>query len=319
VTPRRPVAALAVAAALAACSPSAPVAVPAPAPAGIASPTPTPSPTAAALPPVQDATGLTADGLVLGRRALPPERIDASRTFLLGQARRVAPGERPGLLLVLPAANTTLREEYDRYRLDDLRDHGLSVAVVATYGGSWNAGDCCGQPRAERIDDVAAVTAVRDDALRRTGGDPARVALLGHSVGGIMAWRLACEPTFAAAAVVAVSGTLTHPCPQRLARVPDLLALHGEQDASVPLNGSDAVVPLLGIAPPPVPRSAARLARAAGCDAPRRTGDSTSWAGCAGGGSVTLTVLNGRGHAWKDLDATRVAAQFLRAVLPGVR
>jgi polyhydroxybutyrate depolymerase len=307
---------LAAVAALVACSPATPVATSSPAPSALSSPPLSPAP---ALPPVQDATGLTAEGLVPGRRALPPERIEASRTFLLGQARRVAPGERPGLLLVLPAANTTLREEYDRYRLDDLRDHGLSVAVVGTYGGSWNAGDCCGQPQADRVDDVAAVTAVRDDALRRTGGDPARVALLGHSVGALMAWRLACEPSFAAAAAVAVSGTLTARCPDPLPRAPDLLALHGKRDASVPLAGSDRVVPLLGIAPPPVRDSAQVVAAAAGCSGPRVDGDSTVWDGCRGDGSVTLTVLPDEGHAWADLDATRRAAAFLRSVLPGVR
>jgi poly(3-hydroxybutyrate) depolymerase len=134
-----------------------------------------------------------------------------------------------------------------------------------------------------------------------------------------MVWRLACTPGFGAAAAVAVSGTLTAECPRPLVRVPDLLALHGEQDASVPLNGSDQVVPLLGIVPPSVRDSASRVAASAGCGAPMTTAAATSWGGCAGGGSVTLSVVPGRGHPWEDLDATRRTAAFLKAVLPGVR
>lgn len=308
---------LALVALLAACRPSAPAAPPVAAPTQAPSPPPLP---VATLPPVQDATGLPGDGLVLAAAATPPGRLTAGdRTYLLGPARRVAPGQRPGLVLLLPAANTTLREEYDRYSLDDLRDHGLSVAVVGTYGASWNAGGCCGRAFADGVDDVAAVTAVRDAALARTSGDAARVAVVGHSVGALMVWQLVCRPEFRAAAAVAVAGTRTADCPASLPRLPDVLALHGAQDASVPLRGSDRVVPLLGIAPPPVPEVAQQTAQAAACAPPATAGDRVTWNGCAAGGSLRLTVLPGRGHAWEDLDATRRAAAFLREVLPGVR
>lgn len=230
------------------------------------------------------------------------------------------PGLAPGVVLVLQAANTTLREEYDRYDLDALRDHGLAVAVVSTYAATWNVGGgCCGRAAADEVDDVAVVAAARDDVVRRTGADPRRVAVIGHSVGALMAWRLACTPSFGAAAVVAVSGTRVHPCPDPLPRVPDLLALHGAGDRSVPLQGSARVVPLLGIAPPAVPRITAQAARAARCSGPTKAGSSLTWTGCAGGGSIRLTVLPAGGHAWEGLDATRRTAAFLREVLPGVR
>ena len=306
---------------LSACSPSTPVAAPSPA-AQPVSPSPSPS-TVPVLPPVEDATGLPGAPLVaapaLRLAGAEPDgtaRLEAGgRTYLLGPARRVAPGTTPALVMVLPAANTTLREEYDRYALDALRDHGVTVAVVGTYAASWNAGACCGKAVVDGVDDVAAVTAVRDDVVRGTGADAARVAVLGHSVGALMSWRLACTPEFDAAAVVAVAGTRVHPCPVPLPRLPHVLALHGSEDASIPLKGSDRVVPLLGIAPPSVPQITAEVAEAAGCTA---AGTST-WTSCAGGGSVRLTVLPGRGHAWEDLDATRLTAAFLAEVLPGVR
>lgn len=301
---------------------------------GSATPPPVTAPTTAAprpsvapaLPAVQDPTGLDAAGLVAAPAVPLPDtgpdgtaRLRAGdRTYLLAPARRVAPGARPGLLLVLPAANTTLRTEYDRYDLDALRDHGLAVAVVGTYRASWNAGACCGGAQRDGVDDVAAVTAVRDDALRRIGGDPEQVAVLGHSVGALMAWRLACTPGFAAAAVVAVSGTLVSDCGP-LADPAAFLALNGQQDATVPFRGSDRVVPLLGIAPPPVTASVALLARAAGCTATRTNGDVVEHAGCDAGSVVRLHAAAGTGHPWAGLDATRRSAAFLAEQLPGVR
>lgn len=279
------------------------------------------------LPPVVDATGLAGDRLVAASPLLLPDpdalgrvRLSApgGRAYLLAPARRVAARAQPALVVLLPAANTNLLTEYDRYHLDALRDHGITVAVAGTYAASWNAGSCCGRAHADRIDDVAAVTAVRDDALRRSGADPGRVAVVGHSVGALMAWRLACTPGFRAAAVVAVAGTLVSDCPTRR-DVPSLLALNGDQDRTVPLAGSASVVTVLGIAPPSVPASLATLARAAGClPAARAAGGVTVHRGCRGG-DLRLQVVPGVGHPWQDLDATRRAAAFLSTTLTGVR
>jgi len=286
------------------------------------------------LPPVQDATGLRGDRLVAAK-AISLPGADATgaaqlsvrsgghdRPYLLAPARRVAPRGNPSLLIVLPAANTNLRTQYDQHGLDAFRDHGMTVLVAGTYAANWNAGGCCGRPQLNGIDDVAAITAMRADAVRRSGADPRRTAVVGHSVGAFMAWRLACTPAFGAAAVIAVSGTLVHPCPT-LPRTPMFLALNGDRDSTVPLNGSRTVVPILGIAPPSVRASLARLASAGRC-APAtsfRVGASvvTDHAACSGGGRVRLQVVEGTGHPWTDLDGTRRAAAFLSQALVGVR
>lgn len=319
--------------ALTACAPpTEPQAQPTTAP---PAPSPSPSPAPSFLPPVQDATGLTGERMVAAPRVALPEaaqdgtaRLTAKtpggeRIYLLAPARRVAPDRPPALLMVLPAANTNLRTEYDRYGLDALRDHGLTLVVVATVGASWNAGSCCGKPAREGIDDVAAVTAVRDEALRRSDADPERVALVGHSVGGLMAWRMVCEPQFRAAAVAVVSGTLVHPCPSPLPWTPQVLALHGELDATVPLQGSASPVRLLGVPTPPVPRTVATVATAAGCGPAQASGGSellvTTYAGCSAGGALRLAVAQDIGHGWEALSATARTAAFLSEALPGVR
>ncbi|MCW2616441.1 MAG: polyhydroxybutyrate depolymerase, partial [Frankiales bacterium] len=245
------------------------------------------------------------------------------RPYLLAPARRTGARARPALLVLLPAANTTLRAEYDRYGLDALRDHGLTVLVAGTYAASWNAGSCCGRPRREGIDDVAALVAMRDDALRRSGADPDRVAVAGHSVGALMAWRLACTPAFRAAAVVAVSGTLVHPCPSPLTRTPRVLLLNGDLDTTVPVDGSDRVVTVLGVAPPSVRESVLRLAASGRCGpaVSRRVEDGLvqDHPGCTGGGSVRFQLVRGQGHPWDGLQATRRLAAFLAEALTGVR
>lgn len=286
------------------------------------------------LPPVEDATGLSGAQLVAAKEiALPGADAGGAaqlairhggidRPYLLAPARRVAPRADPALLVVLPAANTLLRTEYDRYGLDAFRDHGFTVMVAGHDAASWNAGACCGRPAEQDLDDVAAVTAMRADAVRRSGADAGRTAVIGHSVGAFMAWRLACTPAFGAAAVVAVSGTLVAECP-RLSRTPRLLSVNGALDQTVPVDGSDEVVPILGIAPPSVRESARRLATAGGCAPPVTFGVGsttvTDHRSCSGGGIVRLQVVSDHGHTWADLDATRRVAAWLSATVVGVR
>ena len=286
------------------------------------------------LPAVSDATGLPGRGMFRARPVSLPG-ADATgaaqlsvlsggidRPYLLAPARRVAYRTDPALLIVLPAANTLLRSDYDGYRLDAFRDHGFTVLVAGPYGASWNAGACCGRPVREGVDDVAAITAMRDDAVARTGADPGRTAVIGHSVGAFMAWRLACTPDFGVTAVVAVSGTLVHSCPS-LPTTPRFFALHGELDSTVPLDGSTSVIRLLGIAPPSVRRSAATLAAAGDCrqTASFDVGSSTilDRGGCTGGGHVRLQIVRGQGHLWRDLDGTRRAAAWLDRNVAGIQ
>ena len=287
------------------------------------------APVVAPIAAVADATGLTGVGMVsAGSRPLPAANAAGvlrlsltvgglKRGYLLAPARKKAPRMRPALLLYLPSANTLLGDEYVRYGLDLLRDHGMTVVVAGPWAGSWNAGRCCGQAHQRRVDDVAAVSAMRDDALRIAGADPARVVVLGHSAGALMAWRLACDGAFGAAAVVAVAGTLVSSCPA-LPSVPAFLAVNGGRDTSIPLEGSTRVVPLLGIAPPSVRKSLAVLALAGGCQESSVSSGLSDVHGCRGANPLQLRVLENAGHSWAGLDGTRAASLFLHAHVAGI-
>jgi poly(3-hydroxybutyrate) depolymerase len=259
------------------------------------------------LPAVRDETGLSGQGL---RRAAggPPEvvRLEAAgerRGYLLARARRVERGAQPGLLLVLPAANRTVRETFEQLGLDALRDHGLAVAVAAPLGG-WNAGSCCGRGPERGTDDVTALAVVADDAAARAGARRDRTAVLGYSTGGFMVYRLLCEGGLDVRAAVEVAGSLATDCAPT-GRTPPLLAVHGTRDATVPLVPTAQVVPVLGAVPRGVRDAVAELRGAGGCGS----------RGCP----VELVEVDGAGHRWEDLRPLSRIAGFLAEHVPGVR
>jgi polyhydroxybutyrate depolymerase len=86
--------------------------------------------------------------------------------------------------------------------------------IIATPDGTidqignhfWNATDACCDVFASGVDDVAYLTALIADAVKRYGADPTRVFLLGHSNGAFMAHRMACDRADRIAAIAALAG-----------------------------------------------------------------------------------------------------------------
>jgi poly(3-hydroxybutyrate) depolymerase len=122
--------------------------------------------------------------------------------------------------------------------------HGFIVAYLngtaaTRMGGNalaWNAGGCCGQPAAQNIDDTAYITGAVAVLEAGYGIDPARIYVMGHSNGSMMAQKLLCETTVFAAGVT-ISGPLntTESCPA--AKGHRILAIHGADDDHVPIAG----------------------------------------------------------------------------------
>jgi polyhydroxybutyrate depolymerase len=130
--------------------------------------------------------------------------------------------------------------------------------------------------------------------------DPARVYAAGHSNGGGMALRFACDLPHLVAAIAPIGATYI-PCQ---ADVP-MIAFHGAKDTIVPYEGG--VSPIGGINLPPVHRATSEWARGLGCDGlpiiSRAAADLelSTYRRCFDGDGETLlyTVLEG-GHAWPD-------------------
>ena len=246
------------------------------------------------------------------------------RSYLLSPAH----GDRPAaaVVVVLHQEGGTPRGVAAETALQELRSVGITLAYPAGNDTSWNAGACCGTPSRQRVDDPAFLDAVFADASQRgrtSGERRPKLALVGYSSGGMLAYRYLCSrrgPGHSRlAAAIIVSGTLESACAPGL-QLPPILALQGNRDGTVGLSRSLFVRPL-GLAPLPAERAWSILTKDAGCAGPEVTpvsgGAQRQWTGCAGGGSFTAHVVADAGHGWAGLDASRQSLDFLRRQLLG--
>jgi polyhydroxybutyrate depolymerase len=215
---------------------------------------------------------------------------------------------------------------------------GFAVAYPAGNAGrrgryTWNSLYCCGYAARARIDDVAFLAAVIDDAARRFGTG-ARAYLTGMSNGAMMAQTVAALRPDRVAALATVAGTMDT---RRLSvpRAIPFLHIHGTADDMVPFAGGqgdnsitrtdfasvDSVVaaflrphgrlPLTRSTINPAPDDGTRVLRSA-------------WGAAAKPEVVLLTVENGA-HVWpggrrargqgatQDISATTEVIRFFVA------
>jgi polyhydroxybutyrate depolymerase len=102
----------------------------------------------------------------------------------------------------------------------------------------WNAGGgCCGQSAENNVDDVRYIQGAVGYLVGKYGIDRSRIYGFGHSNGAMMTQRVMCETGFYAA-VVAISGPLNLESANcSAARGKRILAIHGGEDANVPIAG----------------------------------------------------------------------------------
>jgi polyhydroxybutyrate depolymerase len=109
---------------------------------------------------------------------------------------------------------------------------GALIAYPEGVRRSFNAGLCCGPAVPLEVDDIRFLSDVVTDLRARGAG---RIAVVGFSNGGMMAYRLACARPDLVDTVGVMSGTLEIPrCDGRIRA----LALHGLADQTVPYTGA---------------------------------------------------------------------------------
>jgi polyhydroxybutyrate depolymerase len=249
----------------------------------------------------------------MGVRDVPLEVDGRERSYLLHPAQGLPPGERSALVVVLHQEGGTpagLAAETD---LAVLRQHGATLAFPAGVDQSWDAGACCGTPRQSGVDDVAFLEAVLADAAEQAPVDPERTALVGYSSGGMLTYRYVCDRPGTLAAAVVVSGSLESPCDSAIT-TPDVLALHGKSDGTIGFD-RPKFIKALGLAPRPVLSTLGILTRSAGCSSNPTTthvadAEVRRWDDCRGG-DVQAQIVEGKGHGWAKLDASRRTSEFL--------
>jgi len=150
------------------------------------------------------------------------------------------------LVIVLHGYGVTARIQLAYSQLGDLVEDA-GVLMLAPEGtddeeGSlfWNATDACCDFYGVGVDDVAYVGGLIDEVKSVYNVDPARVYLFGHSNGGFMSYRMACERAGDIAAIVSLAGaTFDDPAACDPAEPVSVLQIHGDGDDSVDYEGGD--------------------------------------------------------------------------------
>jgi polyhydroxybutyrate depolymerase len=191
----------------------------------------------------------------------------------------------------------------------------------------WNATDACCDLYDSGVDDSGYLQDVIQQAQDRYTVDPRRIFVVGHSNGGFMAYRMACDHSDTVAAIVSVAGAMYDDARKCSAGHPvSVLQVHGSGDSVVLYEGGV----INGIKVPSAtttvrdwatfdgcalsPTGAGRLDVATDADTPSgssplpgtETRVLTFHRKCKAGSEVQLWTVQGAGHA------PAFAAEFAR-------
>ncbi len=118
----------------------------------------------------------------------------------------------------------------------------LPDGLGATGQKFWNATDAC-CAFGQTVDDVAYLTALINDMKARYSVDPKRIFLVGHSNGGFMSHRMACDRSELIAGIVSLAGAVWADSARcNPTRPVNVLQVHGTLDAVIQYTGGSAVV-----------------------------------------------------------------------------
>ncbi|HEU5205469.1 MAG TPA: alpha/beta fold hydrolase [Candidatus Limnocylindrales bacterium] len=230
-------------------------------------------------------------------------------------AKRLAP------LLILLHGYSTSGEEHERYfKLGPAAE--ARGFVYASPDGTmdrqgnrfWNATDTCCDFDDSGVDDVAYLADVIAEIQANLSIDPKRIYVLGHSNGGFMAYRLACDEADVIAAIVSLAGaTYADPALCAPSTPVSVVQIHGTADDTIKYEGG--TIP----GSPPYPGAEATAQTWAaydGCeeasmpldakvdvDAEQASGSDPAettvaeWRGCTSGVTVQLWTIPDGDHA----------------------
>lgn len=198
----------------------------------VASGAPATQPTSAVVVPPGFSSITTADGRV--------------RSYLVSD---LSNGEPAPLLFVLHgfggnaqamSSFTNIENSLDEYDLDAVVVYPSGTGAEQGLPQSWNAGTCCPFATFDFVDDVAFFDELIASLIEQYEIDTTRVWVVGHSNGGMMAYRLACELSTRVTAIGVAAGALVvNTCAP--VRPVSALHVHGELDTVVPLAGGNSL------------------------------------------------------------------------------
>jgi polyhydroxybutyrate depolymerase len=225
---------------------------------------------------------------------------------------------RPAPLLILLHGFTADGRMADDYfaLADQAEKHGFVYAAPdGTRDGDgnrfWNATPACCNFEGREVDDSAYLAGVIAEIRQTLAIDPKRIALAGHSNGGFMSYRMACEHADLVAAILSLSGaTFADPAACTPSEPVSVVQAHGTADSVIMFDGGDTPQPYPG-----AKQSAETWATYDGCEATSsrlgtridldagltNDGDPAEstveeWTGCDAGAAVQLWTIPDGSH-----------------------
>lgn len=102
----------------------------------------------------------------------------------------------------------------------------------------WNATDACCNFQPPFVDDSTYLSDLIDQVSAHYTVDPKRVFFIGHSNGGFMSYRMACDHGDKIAAIVSLAGAMWQDISKCPAKTPvSILEVHGTGDATIAFTG----------------------------------------------------------------------------------
>jgi len=248
-------------------------------------------PTAAAAPTIQPGNStrkLTVNGLNREYLIHIPSGLDRSRTV--------------PVVFAFHGYDGSSSEMQTWTGFDAIADKDSFLVVYPQGSGtdrSWNAGSCCGDANANKVDESAFIRQILSDLSTIASVDTKRIYGLGFSNGGALMYRLGCEMSDTFAAIAPVSSVLNVPCQPH--QPVSVLHVHGLEDTVAPYAGGGAD------GWPAVEPGIATWVKLDGCTGAAQVETQQSiithtvYASCRAGTAVELYTVGGADHEWPSI------------------
>lgn len=242
-----------------------------------------------------------------------PENAVDGRPYALSIPLNVSAAN-PLPLVILLHGYGAIGESEDAFVLPFSKDLSARPFFYAMPNGSvdkvskrfWNGTDACCDYGKLEVDDVAYLRRVIADVKSKHPVDPRRVFVIGHSNGGFMALRMACDASDVVTGAVSLNGAVwLDPTRCTPGRPLSVLVTHGTADEVIRFNGGST----RAAGYPSAPASITTLARRNGCTGAREAvgrsdfiGDSENettreaFTGCPQTGRAELWSVEGGSH-----------------------
>ena len=253
----------------------------------------------------------SADPDALARRTIMS--AGSERSFYLHEPARAYPGPTRPAVLVLHGGGGNGKVSAAMSGFNAKADAEGFLAVYPNGSGrfgerllTWNATHCCAYAMRENVNDVAFISDLIDELVRRDRVDPKRVYVTGMSNGAMMSFRAGRELSNKIAAIAPVVGAMFGDETPPAVPMP-IIMFNSRTDKSVPFEGGPAKIragTTVGNADyKPAAFALDFWAKANRCAQPptvaQQTGVTiTRFDRCAANASVVLYALDGGGHSW---------------------